>query len=200
MPDFIPRPEPDLLVFFKNFVAKAKPHATAAGVPAAEADDLLARIGTYCESSQMLENDRATMQRRTLTRNDTRRSLLDDLRSVAGRIKAAPGGEAAAKDLQIIGSADDDARRDNTPVATVTASPQGPVIKFTNPTREGVNVYRQVAGVDAKPTFLARDTRSPYVDTEAFAQPVKASYHVVAVEDDAEVGEPSAAVTITTGG
>ena len=200
MPDFIPRPEPDLLVFFKNFVAKAKPHAVAAGVPAAEVDALLARIATYCEQSQTLENDRATMQQRTLTRTTERRSLLDDLRTVAGRIKAAPGGEAVAKDLQIVGSSDEAERRDNTPEVTVTASPQGSVIAFTNPTREGVNVYRQVVGVDAKPRFLARDTRSPYVDTEVFAQPVKCRYHVVAVRNDEEMGEPSAAVTITTGG
>ncbi len=200
MPDFIPQNEPKLLVFLTNFGDKVLSYANAAGVPAAETAALVARIAPYCTASQTLENDRATMQQRTLTRADTRKALLADVRAIAGRIKAAPGGEAAAEDLQVMGSSDEAARRDNTPVATVTASPQGPVIKFTNPTGEGVNVYRQVMRVDAKPRFLARDTRSPYVDTEAFAQPVKVGYHVVAVEDDMEVGEASAVVMITTGG
>ena len=200
MPDFVPQSEPDLLVFLKNFAAKAQPYATAAGVPAPETTALIDRIGPYCDDSQTLENDRATMQQRTLKRHDARKAILTDVRALAGRIKAAPGGAAAAEDLQVMGSSDETERRDNTPVATVKASTQGPVVGFTNPTRQGVNVYRQVMGVDAKPQFLARDTRSPYVDTEVFEKPVKLSYHVVAVLNDEEVGEPSAAVTITAGG
>ena len=199
--DFIPKGEPDLLVFLDNFEVKVTPYATAAGVPAAEVAALIARITPYRTASQTLENDRATMQERTLTRATDREAIVADIRAMAGRIKAAPNGDAAAKDLQVKGSAEDAAARaDNTPVATVTTSPQGPVIKFTNPTREGVNVYRRVVGVDARATFLARDTRSPYIDTEDFATPVKVEYYVVPVKNDAETGEPSATVTITTGG
>lgn len=200
MADFVPRNEPLLLGFLRNYAAKAKPYATAAGVPEVEIDGLISRIGTYCDASETLEQDRATMQKRTLTRTDDRVGIVADLRAVSGRIKAAPGGDAAAKDLQILGSSDEAARRDNTPEVTVEDSPKGPVISFTNPTRQGVNVYRRVVGVDEAPEFLARDTRSPYIDTEKFGKPVERQYHVVPVYNDEEVGDASDTVTITTGG
>ncbi len=198
MADFVPRNEPLLLVFLRNLAAKVTPYAQAAGVPDAEIGALVSRIEPYCTTSQTLENDRATMQQRTLTRGTERTSLIGDIRALAGRIKAAPGGDAAAEDLQIMGASDEVANRDNTPVATVEGSPQGPVVAFTNPTRQGVNVYRRVVGVDEEPKFLARDTRSPYVDTEKFDKPVVREYHVLGVYNDEEVGEASATVSIPT--
>ena len=97
-----------------------------------------------------------------------------------------------------MGSSEEVEQRDTTPEASVEASPQGSVVSFTNPTRQGVNVYRRVVGADDAPKFLARDTRSPYIDTEKFGKPAERQYHVVAVYNDEEVGEPSATVTITT--
>ena len=199
MADFVPTNEPKLLVFLENFEVKFIPYAIAAGVPAAQCTALQARIGIYRTDSQTLENDRATMEKRTDNRKTTRTSIVEELRGIGGRIKAAPGGEAAAKDLQVIGSAPAE-RPEEAPEATVEATPLGTRVDFTNRTRQGVNVYRQIIGQDVRAKFLARDTRSPYIDTEKFAQPVKIAYYVVAVENDEETGPPSATVTITTGG
>ena len=59
-------------------------------------------------------------------------------------------------------------------------------------------MYRREVSLDGKPKFLARDTRSPYVDTEIFGKPVTRGYHVVAVYNYDVIGERSATVGITT--
>lgn len=199
MADFVPTSESSLILFLKNFVEKFLPYAVAAGVPAAECDAFKTRVLAYCSSSETLEQDRAKMEQRTLDRDTERADILTVLRGFSNRIKVAPGGESAAKDLQVTTSSEG-GKADLTPTLTVGLSAKGPEIKFTNPTKQGVNVYRQIIGVDAKPVFLARDTRSPYIDTEEFPNPVKIAYSVVAVKNDEEVSGPSDMVTITYGG
>lgn len=199
MPDFVPTNEAALLLFLKNFIEKFIPYAVAAGVPQAECDAFKARLLAYCSSSETLEQDRAKMEQRTDDRATERTEILTILRGYSNRIKVAPSGESAAKDLQVMGSGEDE-KADLTPKITIEISAKGPELRFTNPTKQGVNVYRQIIGVDAKPVFLARDTRSPYIDTEEFPNPVKIAYSVVAVRNDEEVSGPSDTVTITYGG
>ena len=196
----MPDGEPKLRALFENFGDKFIPYALAAGVPQAECDAFKVRLTQYRATSVALEQDRATMQKRTTDQDTERGLVVAILRAFSNRIKAAPGGEAAAKDLQVLGSADVPRPVDAVPVATVAASPQGPVVDFTNPTRQGVNVYRQIIGTDPVPRFLARDTRSPYIDTEAFAKAENLAYFVIGVKSDAEVGQASATVTLTYGG
>ena len=71
------------------------------------------------------------------------------------------------------------------------------MVKFEKSKTDGVNVYRRNKG-EGSWTFLGRDTRSPFLDSEEFETPAELEYKVTAVIDDEEIGIDSDPAVITS--
>lgn len=85
------------------------------------------------------------------------------------------------------------------PVLTVKADVDHAVISFKKGKADGVRLYCK-RGSETAFTFLAIDTRSPYVDNRpnlVEGMPEKREYYAYLFDDDAPMGEQSAIVSIT---
>jgi hypothetical protein len=86
-----------------------------------------------------------------------------------------------------------------TPTLTVKLDGDYPVLGFTKGKADGVRIYSK-RGSETAFTFLAIDTRSPYVDNRPNlvpGTPEKREYYAFLYDDDTVIGVQSATISIT---
>jgi hypothetical protein len=119
-------------------------------------------------------------------------------RALARRIKAHPAYTVGmGEDLGI--HADEDTTELTAPVLTVKLDGRNPVISFKKGKSDGIRLYGR-RGSETAFTFLAVDTRSPYVDNrpnQTEGVPEKREYYAFFMVSDQEVGAKSATIEIT---
>jgi hypothetical protein len=106
--------------------------------------------------------------------------------------------EALGKDCEWLST--DAARPDPAglqPSLAATPGPEGFVLKWSKKDQDGVKVFRRKAGETAW-TYLAFDSRSPYIDTEIGLTGTY-EYYAQLMKDDKPVGKASDIVTAVHG-
>jgi hypothetical protein len=120
-------------------------------------------------------------------------------RALVRRIKSSPAYTVGTgEDLGI--HADEDTTVITAPELRARIEGGNPVISFKKGKSDGIRLYSRRGGETAF-TFLAVDTRSPYVDTRPNLEDSaaeKRDYYAYHILDDEQVGERSAIITITT--
>ena len=142
----------------------------------------------------------ALAQTKTQTKQTTVKNVKARHRALAQSAKKNPGyTPALGEQLKIVGDEDSTDLTTSKPTLTVRALPHGHAeAGFDKSISQGVNVYCQ-RGSETAPTFLARDTNSPYVDNRPLLvanQPETRTYTAFYVLHDAEIGLVSDAVSV----
>lgn len=119
-------------------------------------------------------------------------------RSLAAQIKANPAyTNAMGEDLGIV--ADQDTTVLTAPQLKVEMKGGSPVISFKKSISDGIRLYSQ-RGTEKSFSFLAVDTRSPYVDTrpnETPDTPETRQYYAYYIKADEQVGSQSDKVSVS---
>lgn len=119
-------------------------------------------------------------------------------RALAQQIKTSPAyTQAMGEDLGIVAAEDTVVL--TAPVLTVKMEGGSPVIGFKKGKSDGIKLYSR-RGAETEFSFLAVDTKSPYVDNRPKlipSAPEKRDYQAFFVVDDQQVGEESAVKSIT---
>lgn len=139
-------------------------------------------------------------QQKTQTKRTTIKNTKTRHRAKAQQTKKDPNYTPAfGEQLKIIGDEDGTDLSTSKPTLNVKALLHGTAeAGFDKSISQGVNLYCK-RGSETVPSFLARDTSSPYVDNRALlvaGQPETRTYTAIYVVDDAEIGLVSDAVAV----
>ena len=142
----------------------------------------------------------AVAQQKTQAKQATVKAVKGRHRAKAQQTKKDPGyTPALGEQLKIVGDEDSTDLSTAKPTLTGKALPHGHAeVGFDKSISQGINLYCQ-RGSETAPTFLARDTSSPYVDNRPLlvaGQPETRTYTAIYVLNDEEVGLVSDAVAV----
>jgi hypothetical protein len=197
--DFIPRTYGELDAWEVNYLAQLAVHGATVGVSPAQIAAITASIGNHRTAYTAAEAAKATAEGAVANMNTLRKVAVTDVRAMARAIKSNAGyTEQIGKDLRIIGDEDTTDLSTLAPTLKVRLVGGQPEVSFDKRTSDGVRIYSKVEG-EADFSFLAIDTRSPYVDTRPVANPgrsEKREYYAFYMLNDAQVGLKSAVVSV----
>lgn len=223
----IPRTEPELVAWYKNFVNNVSSHAEALGLPA----DALSGVQRDANMldylvSELVPSHQAALQARIAYKNTLKDGplgtpmpqpppapvtsgqppavapgILPRLRQLVARIKAAPGyNETIGRNLGIIGEEPSAPAGPAKPTAKASPQPGGEVkIEFGKAGFDGVIIEGR-RGSETAWGRLATDNYSPYLDTRPpldAGSPEVRQYRLRFIERDEAVGEWSDIITTT---
>ena len=124
----------------------------------------------------------------------------DRLRALAAQLKAhAAYTDGIGEDLGIV--ADEDTTTLTAPVLKVEMKGGNPVIGFNKSISDGIYLYSK-RGTETAFSFLATDTRSPYVDNrpnQAPGTPETREYYAYYMQADQQVGSQSNVASVNVG-
>lgn len=201
--DFIPRPEPEQVIWAGNFKTNLVIQGAAVGLTAAQITALGTSSTNIITAINNVEAKKTALNEALAQKETIKKSEFKVIRDNVAKIKTNAGyTPAIGQSLGIIGTTtglDSENYK-----ATITASNfAGFVrIKFTKNGVDGINIYNRPKGTSVW-KFLARDTKSPYDDhivLENEGKPEHWEYRAFGVIDDAEIGLPSDIVEIVFGG
>jgi len=199
--DYLPKSDSDLVVWHDRFKTAATGIGATLGIFAVD----LTEVGNDNTALRNRVNASATAtaaaQQAARDRQTTRKTVEDNIRRLARRLKAHKNYTAAlGEQLGIEGAEDTTDLTTAKPKLTAVAKLGGQVeLQFSKSKADGVNLYSQRDG-DGGMTFLARDTHSPYVDKRPLlvaGKPEVRHYKAVYIYNDAEIGQPSDVVVVT---
>lgn len=201
--DFIPRPEPEVVLWLGNFKTNLPVHGATVGLTPAQITGLSTSVDNIITEVTNVATKKTALSEAFAAKETVKTAELTAIRETIAKIKTSPGYTLAiGESLGIIGTTTSfDAENYKASISASIAA--GCVrIKFTKNGVDGVNIYNRKKGTSGW-EFLARDTKSPYddhIDLEIAGQPEHWEYRAYGVIDDAEIGQPSDIVEIVFGG
>ncbi len=195
---YLPKAEGALIIWLENFIVKIAIHGAALGIDSTTISELQDLAQAIIDDINLTTQKKEDWKAQVEDKNDTKKDNLETITSKVNQFKEEETyTEGIGDALGVIGTEDGFDSATYQPDLSVTNIQQGRLLKFTKSKTEGVNIYRRNKGT-GEWTFLALDTRSPYLDSEAFSQPTEVEYKVVGVIDLEEIGIDSDTVEITT--
>lgn len=201
--DFIPRQDPDLVVWLTQFKTQAAALGTQIGIEAADVTQLNTDFGILDAALTALAAAKAEQQMATASKNANRDLIVGRIRAMVRRVKAHSNytpaigqqlGVEGPEDTTDLGTSKPTLKAPSVQAAAVT-------ITFNKSISSGVKIFSKRA---AEPsfTFLAVDTTSPYVDNRAnlAAGPEMRQYQAQYLDGDDPVGLVSDTLTVTVPG
>lgn len=201
--DYFPLSDPELDEWGDNYVAELPNVAATVNVTPNEEADALAAHTAFKGGLNDVTAKKATLAASVETKNSAKLALFTLLRPLNQRIKATAGyNETIGDQLGINGTDDGFDFATYKPGLKATVFSGNITLEFSKGGTDGVNIYTRLQGEGAW-AFLARDTRSPYIDNRPLTTPGQAEtreYQCRGVIDDEEIGLMSDAVTGVFGG
>ncbi len=222
MPDYIPAPDGDFHIWQFNFLNYVNAHLAALGLVPADLNDAIAALGVWNTTYPAHVAAATAAQAARQAKDEARANLTTAIRVLVRRLQASPAVDDAERAAMGITVRD----AGGTPVGPPTSRPIVRVdtrerlqhtIHFTDagsPTRTakpagvlGAEVWVQVAAAAAPPpadpavlTFLAVDTRTPYVAQYDGADGGKSAHYLLRwVSTTGEKGPWSETASATIG-
>jgi hypothetical protein len=194
---YLPQKESDQVTWLKNFSKGLIALKGKGIIDDTVIDDMVKKVEKIIYDIDKTERAKQVLQNQVAEKNILKKATFKDVRNTVQLIKLSDNySEGIGKDLDITGTDDDFDPHTYQPELHAENTIKGVEIKFTKSQTDGINLYRKNG--DEKWTYLSRDSRSPYIDTENFNQPTKVQYKAVAVLDDEEIGKESDIITILT--
>lgn len=195
---YIPDREGQLIIWLENFIVKIGTHGATLDLDPAEISELQDRAQAIIDAINLTTQKKDQWKAQVETKNTTKGDNTTFITSKVTQFKEEETyTPAIGDDLGVIGPEQGFDSLTYQPTLTVQNIQQGRLLKFSKSETDGVNVYRRPKG-GTEWTFLAMDTKSPYLDSEDFASPTEVEYKVVGVIDNEEIGVDSDIVGITT--
>ncbi len=193
---FLPQAEGKLIIWLENYKVKIVEHGPALGMSNAEIDTQVAAAQAIIDDINLSRQIKNDSKQQTAAKKATKATQVPVITDKIENIKTVGGyTQDIGKDLGAIGTEDDFDADTFKPGLKVSNTQQGRLLEFVKSKTDGVNVYGRLEGEGAW-NFLARDTRSPYLDSAPYPQPTELEYKVTAVIDDEEIGLDSDIVSI----
>lgn len=200
--DFIPSNEPGLVIWLTNYKTKIATIGATIGLTPAE----IAAEQALCQGIIDAINASAAKESELLAanvaKNNVKKENIGTLRkSIDGHKKDGKLTEEQVQELKVKGTAaafDADAYKTVLSVSIVAKQVR---VGFEKQGVQGINLYHRKKG-SASWLFLARATKSPYIDNIILAapnQPEHWEYQAYGVMDDKEIGQPSDIVEVVYG-
>jgi hypothetical protein len=195
--DYLSLRDAEMIIWLTNFETTIRKEGEKLGLSAAEIEALIADCKNMVSSIQKADEANRVKKAATEAKNKTVSNGKKDIRKSVNKIKADDNYSQAIGDaLGIIGETetfDADNYKQEIKLSIVS---KGVQVDFKKSHTDGINVYRRTEG-EARWTYLARDTRSPYIDTEKLDGHSTLEYKAWAVIDDEEIGVESDIAQIT---
>lgn len=193
--DYIPSDKYELDAWTKQFATTVTNNVGTYGITQEQADDINSAAQDY--SGDLVSERQLIDQKRrqvTKTRED-RKQLVTLCRGMAQFIKSNPGyTDQTGKEFDITGAEVNHNLDKAQPVLKAKKTAQGWEFSFgLEGYFTGVNIYRKHPG-DENFSYLATDTRSPYVDMQEMENGTQ--YYAYFILGDTEVGLQSDVVTV----
>jgi hypothetical protein len=203
MADFIPQPEGKLVLMLTNLDSKIDGYAIALGIDPVLLAEIHVKIKAIIKAINDAIAGKQTWKNLEAAKRGTKTEILGFLRTNIARFKTESGyTEAIGKDLGIIGTTDTFDHNAYKPTLKATVFPKYINLEFIKKGIDAVNIYVRIKG-GTEWTFLARDTRSPYHDSENLKTagvPEVREYMCIGVIADEEIGQESDVVTVVFDG
>jgi len=201
---YLPSANSDLLNWLNNYKTKIQIHGITFGYDAAKIAQLVAWCDDVITAIQQVEVKKNELKSAIDARKASNQTDLAALKADIARQKVNENFTSAiGQELGIVGhgAATFDAVNYK-PVITVSITGGHVEIRFKKRGVDGLNLYHRKKGT-ANWDFLARTTKSPFIDVIVLAvpnQPEHWEYRAYGVKDDEEIGLPSDIVEAVFGG
>lgn len=200
---YLPRAIGELLIWLENLKAKIAVHGAALGLDPAQIADIQARVTTVTDKINTAKQSMETAKGDVADRDNAIKEFYAWLKPAVQVFKNSEEyTPEIGNDLGIVGS-DDDFDADTFKTTLKLTNYMGYVqIDFVKSKTDGVKIYGRLKG-QADWTFLALDTRSPYIDNRPLSQagvPETREYVAYGVIDDVQLPTPSEIYSIVFNG
>lgn len=202
MADFMPKREAALRVWLGSLKMELPDHVATIEITPARLAVVNDLIDAHIAAMDNAEQKRVEWLAASALKKLQARKTLPGLRAEIARWKTVPGTAPAIHGMKLAATV---------PAVDATAHPPelaarlvGHQVKLRIKKRgvAAVDVYMKLEG-DREARVVARVTRSPYVDVTPVRVPGQAEtreYHLLAVQHDQPIGQPSSTVSITVPG
>ena len=203
MADYVPKIDDALVTWLTNLKTKVPTYTTTLGLTQARAGQINAWCCALIAAIQNAAQQKDAWLAATAAKQTQNTASIAGLRSEIAQWKANPAiTDAIIADLEISGS--NGGFDPESYQASITAQAfSGYVrIKFKKLGADAINLYTRIKGTMGW-KFVSRDTNSPYDDHTPLAvagQSEVREYQAIGVLGDAEIGQPSAIVSVTFAG
>ena len=196
---YFPTTRASLIAWIKNAIVKLPAEAAKINEPAADTaaivDDLQSLLNAYDAAELANANARAAVASMLATEKLISRKT----KSFIQRLKGNPlCTEETQKILQIAGAPAQKDMTNFTPAITAVQTGSRIRINFKRKQMHALNIYGRLAG-EINFTLLATITSSPFFDVRLLAKEgvtEMREYYAMAVQNNEEVGKPSAIVAV----
>lgn len=224
---YLPKREPDRVVWLNTFASKIGGLAASLGITPAEVIVIMAMAKFYEYIINLISISKAYTQDLTKFKNTlsfapngttlgplpvltpppalplTQAGIFTYMSAIIARIKASANyTEGIGEELKIIGNESDFDAANFKPDLKGKAMPNMVNLTFAKDQTDGMNIYARLQGQTTW-VFLALDTESPYMDTRPLAAPgtpENREYRCRGVISDLEIGQWSDVVQVTFAG
>lgn len=195
--DFVPNSISGKADWYSNYRTKILVAAKQLQLPEEEVSTTIKMCDIALSTIEEVNEARRRVKSAVKHRNEVIKTTEAYIRNQIKKIKSADAyDQRLGEAMEIIGQDIEFNAGSYQPEVEVAQVSNGVKLEFTKSHTDGVNVYRRFEGED-RWTYLARDTRSPYIDTEKIDHHATLEYLVWAVIDDEEIGKESKIVRIT---
>ncbi len=203
MADFIPQPEGKLILWLTNFDTKIDGVAVELNIDPAMLAEIHATIKALIKAINDAIAAKQTWKNLEAVKRAEKTNVLGYMRTKIARMKTESGyTEAIGKDLGIIGTSDAFDVSNYKPTLKASVFPKYINLDFVKKGIDAVNIYVRLKG-ETEWRFLARDTKSPYHDSENLKTagvPEVREYMCIGVIADEEIGQESDVVSVVFDG
>lgn len=200
---YLPPREAELFVWLTNFKIKIAVHGSTLGLSASQIKDLQDYCDAIIAEIKLTNQKKQEVKKQTAKKNAVKKENIKKITSEVARAKTHKSYKSAiGQDLGVIGSDEVFDADEFVPKIQAEVFPGYVRIEWIKDQIQGINIYTRRKG-DTKWRFLARDTRSPYIDNEGLEvqdTPETREYMAIAVIDDEEIGKQSDIVSVVFGG
>ncbi len=195
---YLPTAEGQLIIWLENFIVKIGTHGATLGLDSTTISEIQDAAQAIIDDINLTTQKKQQWKAQVETKNTSKKNNLETITSKVNQFKEEQVyNPTIGDDLGVEGTEDDFDPDTFKPDLSVENIQQGRLLKFSKKKTDGANIYRRNKG-EGDWTFLGLDTRSPYLDSEDFAQPAEVEYKAVGVIDNEEIGIDSDIVEITT--
>lgn len=196
--DYMPHTKAELDNWATKFYGKVEANVNHYGINQEQIKTLeidTTAFSADLKAEELLIDQKQTQVKKTQADRD---KLVDYCRTLAQMIKASPDyTDEVGREFDIIGAENPFDPNTFKPVLTLRRVSNGVEISFTKSLTDGVNIYRRLDKTTDDWQFLARDTKSPYIDTHGMDNHATYQYMAWAVISDEQIGLQSAVQIIT---
>lgn len=201
--DFIPRKEAAQVMWLGNFQTNIAIQGPTVGISNKQVTEMVSSCSSVIEAIIKFEEKKTSLNKALRKKNLALYTELKGIRKTAAQIKSSKNYmPSIGESLRIIGSEAGFDAASFKPVIAAGVAGDAVRIKFEKDGVDGVNIYHRQKG-EVTWNFLARDTKSPYMDLIVLAKPGTPEhweYRAYGVIDDYQIGLPSTIVEVVVGG